>query len=390
MFRVIWTGTKLQKVAWATQGFGAPQWNDMTKDANGNALTPEYIDTTRLQFGELNFWSQALGGQVRIKLANCEPNNTDPTKTSCEAPTSATTVVFYTEDIIYPGDAILAKTLTCFDNCPSAATSAGMSYNSNGQPTTKDQSFTPGFAGYTYTMNEDQMVLMDGANPVKLTVAGQANNWGFNSGPLFENTTATQALLVCDWTGPQGETQVCGWKAWSLPVFYTWETGPNDWSKLATVKKADNTYVTFDPPVKVEYTHTQTNTSAKDYKYNGVKFFLDYNGFGQLHGIPGKCFDTATNQETLDCSGENKRYVPEFSIPSGSTVTKGSTTYYVKALDIEQRMTKKDPSVCTAASVAAPTTTITLPNVATDAVDPAIGAEPTAAEVKVIGGVVQK
>jgi hypothetical protein len=382
MYRVIWDGTKLQKVASAAQVMGGPPaWTDIS----AQNLT---IDTTHLQFGELNFWSQALGGQVRIKLEGCTFN---AGVTSCTAPTGTTTVVFYTEDIIYPGDAILAKTLTCFDNCPKATSSQGMSYDSTThQPSTYQQNFAPGFAGHNYSISN--MVLNDTGSsswPAVLTTTDSVNTWGFNSGAMFENTQANLDLLACDWTNPiTGQKDICGWKAWSLPVFYTWETGPNDWSKLATVTKG-GVNVTFDPPVKVEYTHSQTVTTAKDYKYNGVKFFLDYNGFGQLNGIPGKCIDTSTGLEALDCNGSNKRYVPEFSIPSGSTVKNGSTTYYVKALDIEQRMVKKDASVCTTAGVTAPTATITLPNVATDAVDPAIGTEP-AAEVKVIGGIIQK
>jgi hypothetical protein len=146
--------------------------------------------------------------------------------------------------------------------------------------------------------------------------------------------------------------------------------------------------VTFDPPVKVEYTHTQTDQTAKDYKYNGVKFFLDYNGFGQLNGIPGKCIDTSTGLEVLDCNGSNKRYVPEFSIASGSTVKNSSTTYYVKALDVEQRMIKKDEAVCANANVTAPAGTINLPVIPLN-LDPAIGSEPAGVEVKVIGGIVQ-
>jgi hypothetical protein len=376
MYRVIWDGTKLQKVASAPQVMGGPPvWTDITSQN----LT---IDTTQLQFGELNFWSQALGGQVRIKLEGCTFNNGI---TSCAAPTGSSPVVFYSENIVYPGDAILASTLTCFDNCPNATSSAGMSYDSTThQPTVYPQNFSPGFAGHNYTISN--MVLKDtGSNnwSAVLATTDSVNTWGFNSGAMFENTQANLDLLACDWNAQQ----ICGWKAWSLPVFYTWETGPNDWSKLAIITKGGENVI-FDPPVKVEYTHSQTVTTAKDYKYNGVKFFLDYNGFGQLNGIPGKCIDSSTGLEVPDCNGPNKRYVPEFSIPSGSTVKNGTTTYYVKALDVEQRMIKKNESVCTAASVTAPAGTVTLPTIPPN-LDPALGVEPTGVEVKVIGGIIQ-
>lgn len=390
MYKVIWNGTKtkLQKIASAPQNNtnGPPAWTDMTKDVNGNSLPDQYIDTTQLQFGELNFWSQGLGGQVRVKLANCTFN---AGVTSCSAPTGTTPVIYYTEDIVYPGDAILAKTLKCYDNCPDATSAQGLSFV-NGQPSTYAQNYQPDFAGHDYTMSNMLLTDVDGYPAIlaSLPADNQGNAWGFNSGALIENTPANQQLLACDWTGPQGQTQICGWKAWSLPVFYTWETGPNNWNKLSIVKSG-NTVVTFDPPVKVEYTHSQTDSTAKDYKYNGVKFQLDYNGFGELHGIPGKCFNMVDGTETPDCSGNNKRYVPEFTIAAGSTVKNGSTTYYVKPLEVEQRMVKKDPGVCTSAGVTAPTTALALPDAATDTVDPGLkGLEP-AAEVKVIGGVIQ-
>jgi len=395
-YRVIWNGTKLQKIAVAPQNTngGAPVWTDLTKDGSGNALTPQYVETDQLQFGELNFWSQALGGQVRIKLANCQfVQGTG--KTSCDAPVAATPVVFYTEDIVYPGDSVIAKTLTCFDNCPKSIAAEGMTYDSTtGMPSTYPPNYSPGFTGHTYNMDQTAMVLMDGSYPAKLTAVGDVNTWGFNSGALVDltatdsNNKTYDELLTCDWVQQGQAAQKCGWKAWSLPVFYTWETGSNNWNKLSIVKNASNQVVTFDPPVKVEYTHTQTNANAKDYKYNGVKFFLDYNGFGQLNGIPGKCLDTTTGLEVLDCNGPSKRYVPEFSIESGSTVKNGSTTYYVKALDVEQRMIKKDESVCTAASVTAPAGTINLPSIPQN-LDPAIGSEPSGVDVKVIGGIVQ-
>ena len=376
MYRVIWDGASLVKTAKAPQNMsGPPAWEPLT--------TPVPLDTSNMRFGgDLNFWSQALGGQVRIPLQSCTytPGSFGaPGTTSCSNPSSTSPVIFYTEDIVYPGDAV-PTTLTCFDNCPQAPTADGM----DPLGLTYSQDYTPGFAGHAYTFAN--MTLKDSGNagnPALLATAPANQSWGFNSGALVDLATY-QAQLDCG----NNSGQICGWKGWTLPVFYTWETGPNNWNKLSIVTSGDSV-VTFDPPVKVEYTHSQTVNTAADYKYNGVKFFLDYNGFGELHGIPGKCFDMATGQETMDCSGGNKRYVPEFSIATGSTVKNGTTTYYVKPLEVEQRMVKKDPGVCTAAGVTAPSAALPLPDAATDSVDPGLkGLEPPA-EVKVIGGVIQ-
>ncbi len=376
-YRVIWDATqnKLMKVASAAQSSnGPPAWQE---------ITPVAIDTTSLNWGELNFWSQALGGQARVKLTNCQ-FNPQTMKTACAAPTADTQVVFFKEDIVYPGDVNAPAALACYDNCPKAG-ATGMDPND----LTYAQSFDPQVDNrHDYTVAS--MVLKDGANSVTLATAPQNQSWGFNSGPLFAPTSANMALLACDWTGPQGQTQVCGWKAWSaLDEFYTWETGPNNWNQLTVLKDSNGTPLTFEQPLRVEYTHVQTVAGKPDTKYNGVKFFLDYNGFGELHGIPGKCIDMSSGLTVQDCSGSGKRWVPEFSIPEGSAASyaKAGVTYntVIKPLEMEQRMVKLANNACSGL----PITTYTLPLIA-EWVDPAIGAEPSVtAAPAVIGGVVQ-
>jgi len=183
----------------------------------------------------------------------------------------------------------------------------------------------------------------------------------------------------------------CGWKAWSvLPVFYTWETGLNDWNKFTVLKDSNNAVVKFDPPLQVEYTHSQTDTSAPDYKYNGTKFYLEYSGFGNLQGIPGRCVNMDTGLETdcKDSAGPDSgiQWVAAFTISNGATATDGTSTYFIKALEKSQRM-RQDPAG--GAELSSSLTGYTLPTIA-DWVDPAIGDEPSVTSAPaVIGGVVQ-
>jgi len=78
---------------------------------------------------------------------------------------------------------------------------------------------------------------------------------------------------------------------------------------------------------------------------------LQFNGFGNLFGIPGKCFRMSDNAEA-NCSSTT-RYVPAFSIPENSAtsalgkVTIGDATKWIKYLDREIRF-KKDGVVGTA------------------------------------------
>jgi hypothetical protein len=179
-------------------------------------------------------------------------------------------------------------------------------------------------------------------------------------------------------------------------VFYTWETGPNDWQRFTGVKDGSGSFVEFDAPLQVEYVHSQADTAAPDYKYSGSKFYLEYNGFGDLWGIPGTCVDMDSG-EPVDCgAGGENRWVPEFNIPTGATVTDGTSdvNYLVKQLEAEQRMRlsnqgdASDVSACTAAGLAADTS-YALPSIA-DWQDPAIGAEPNVSDPPaVVGGVLQ-
>src|SRR6185369_17310359 len=101
---------------------GPPAWEELP--------APVPLTYSNMQFGgDLNFWSQGLGGQVRIPLQGCTYSQGTPGvpgTTSCTEPSSTSKVIFYTEDIIYPGDTTVPTSLTCFDNCPKAPTTSGL------------------------------------------------------------------------------------------------------------------------------------------------------------------------------------------------------------------------------------------------------------------------
>jgi hypothetical protein len=363
-FRVKWDGTKLMKIAYSVQTqnqSGPPAWNDLS--------TPVAINTSALQWGELNFWSQALGGQVRVKLSGCSFNQ-QTGKTACTTPDADTPVAYYVENIVYPGDAVPAG-LACYDNCP--AVSAGVVTGSQMGGGQQQTVFNYSFAN---------SVLKDAQNNPLLQTAQGGQSWGFNSGPIFDASLIANpatSSLKCDWNDPQGNPQICGWKAWSvLDEFYTWETGSNNWNKLTVLKDSQGNALKFEQPLKVEYTHNQA-------PYNGTKFYLDYNGFGELQGIPGKCVNMEDGT-AIDCSqGSSKpvRWVPEITIPKDSQVkytkfdkTTGQSTSYdgwVKPLEMEQRMTKVAVGSCATLPVPA---NFTLPTIS-EWSDPTIGDEPS-------------
>jgi hypothetical protein len=398
-YRTIWNGTTFSHVGMLNTSTW--MWED---------ITPQDMDLSSLDWTDLHFWSQSLGGSVQIQLEDgtdrCSQNQDGSFDCSGAIDTAAeianTPVIFYSENLVYPGDTV-PSTLSCLENCPNPATIN----NSTSADDYFDtwslswQDVAPANANVVdYEFDTTSMILKcvdtdfgcnSTGDDVVQTASG-ASTWGVWSGPLFDLTSSSiQNALACVWddTG----TSTCGWQAWSnLDVFYTWETGPNDWNKFTALKDPDTgEFVTFDPPIQVEYTHTQTDTTASDYKYNGTKFYLEYSGFGNLWGIPGVCVDMDTGEET-ECA-EGVRWVPEFSIPDGSTVTDTSTDaeYLVKALEKEQRMRLSNPSDSSDVSACSSltTTTYTLPSIS-DWQDPAIGDEPTVTDPPaVIGGVLQ-
>lgn len=394
-YQVVWDGTNLNKVAYMPQMCsGNCTWTNIT-----STPTPT-VDVTHITNGggSINFWSDSLGGSGQIVLSNCTYTSQpmQPGYTTCDVPASSDPVIFYTDAVVYPGDTVPGS-FTCYDNCPTIDPSTGQAtMNMMSAP-----SITPTATSYTFsaTTGANGMTLMLGTDPVLMTMLTQTQQYGIQSGPMFDPSTTAMSLFDCNWDGdndPTTQPQICSWKAWNvLPVFYTWETGPDNWNQFVGVKDSNGTFVKFDTPLMVKYVGT-----GDPYGTLGATFMLQYGGYGQLQGIPGKCVDMNTGADA-DCSLSNSsssiRYVPQFTIPTltgGSPTTvldaaDNTTQYYVKPLQVEQRM-KADPSACTTLATT-DFTAYTLPDISIWS-DPttANGVEPTVtAAPAVIGGVVQ-
>ena len=368
------------------------KWNKSTqklmKDAVRSQATNwvwQNITAEEVAFDEtawdFNFWSESLGGSGRINLM-------DPGTGNQTTLANTTEVVFHVETTVYPGDSGIPASLACFENCidPSNVNSASPYFTDStwsSQTNIHQQNVAPADATYyTYDFDATTMELKYNGSAAVMTDSTNSQ-YGAWSGAMFEPTTANLNQLACDWD--QTDSSTCAWQAWNkLDTFYTWETGTEQWNRLTALKE-NGTFVTFDPPLSVEYTHTWSDAATS-------KFYLEYNGFGDLWGIPGKCvdMDTGADTECWDASGaKHIRWVPEFSIPDASTVTNATTaaTYYVKALEKEERMRSVDASQCTLAGLVL--TTYTLPDSSLYEA-PAIGDEPTVTDAPaVIGGVPQ-
>ncbi|MDD5393574.1 MAG: hypothetical protein PHE17_11200 [Thiothrix sp.] len=291
---------------------------------------------------DINAYSNALGGNVRIPLRDGNGNQA--------ALRADTAVTLYKRTTVMPGDAV-PVTLQCYDQCIQAN---GSTVNHSDTPT-------------NYTFGTD-MLLKVGGTPITST-----SQEGLHTGALVPVGTN----LACDWSTAQNP-QTCTWKAWNLEAFYTWETGSNSWNQLTALRKADGTFESFSQPLQVKYAHANNDDTTSQFR-------LEYAGFGNLQGIPGKCVSMSTH-ESVTC-GPNTRWIPEFSIADGTEVTDSDgTTYLVKGLGMEQHMRKNDAG-CTGMT----TTSFDLPVIGDlQSPTPTLGAIPTVtAAPKVVGGVIQ-
>ncbi|MGD0586194.1 MAG: hypothetical protein ABSA86_10555 [Oryzomonas sp.] len=377
-YQVIWDGTNLTKNATWDNNSGS--WTPMT---------PAPMDLSSLQSPSLNMNSDALGGQVYLN-ATCTQNSSSgngPASYSCTV-SASTPVIFYAQSTVFPGDTTVPTNLACVTGCPDPTGTPAYGNMADDETGFVNLSPAAALAGgkfTTYSFNPASYALNFGSatGPAVDGSKAQLYSNGVNSGPLFDPSVAANlTALQCNNNGSPNANQTCGWQAWAgIPEFYTWTSGAQSWQQLATLKDSNGNFVTFDQPLQLQYVHTGDSYAAT--------YFLQYSGFGNLNGIPGVCVNMDTGAPA-DCSqqGNNSQinWVPEFSIAAGESVTgPKNTTYYIKPLQVEQRMLPAPSGSCQSLTM----TNYTLPTISAWT-DPALGTEPSVtAPPAVIGGVTQ-
>jgi hypothetical protein len=339
------------------------------------ALSPQVqVATSAFTNVPVGGWSNSYGGNINI-----------PPNGSMSAHMNADPVNFYVQSTITPGTAPL--TLYCLNQCPTALSLAA--FSSGGQPApwgngTDNQWFNAPSAANTVTYTFGSSGLQESGSPVILELASQypsgssyAQN-GIQTGNLFDT-----ALASCPSGYPAGS--VCA--PANPSTYYTWQTGPQQWNQSLWLTTGSNV-VPFDPPENIAYT---VPAGAAFGSYAGLPILLQFNGFGNLYGIPGYCVSPVDNS-TVPCTS-NSRYVPMFSIPDGALMTlpSPSTPLIVKALNGEIRLGLSNGSNCASMSLtplALPSGGLHDPSNSSDS--EYLGTPPTVtAAPKVIDGVVQ-
>ncbi len=322
-----------------------------------------------------SFWSEALGGNGFINLADPDTGDFMPLS-------DGTDIIFYIEETVFSPESV-PKTLACFEDCPDPdkLDSGNPFFRKSvgeGKGHYEEQEVPVSKAKYiSYTFNKNKMVLQKDGRDITLSGTNREYEDEIMSGPLFEPNENNLAKLECDWD--PGIT--CAWKTWEvLDSFYIWEVGSNEWNSFTVPQDQNQNFLTFDPPINIKYVHTWEDNSTST-------FYPEYTGFGELWGIPGGCVDRDAGEETPCEEGEKTRWVPELSIPDGTTVvdiSDNKTMYLVKALEKEQRMKSLDLSECSSLT----TSSFDLPSL-DEWEDPDIGDEPKVIQAPaVVGGVI--
>ena len=311
------TGANNWVMQWSSSGANFTVVGIQTCDNNGcvtSAVSPTAaVNATAFNAVPISGYANSYGGNLNI------PPTGSPH-------TAADAVFYYNQSTVIPGAAVL--TLYCLNQCPTGAQLAGYSAASLTTPFangTDTQWFSAPSSANTVTYSFGASGLLDTVSaPVILE---QASQYPANS-PFAQNGIQTGWLLDSALTNancPSGMAAGSICQPVNPATYYTWQTGPNQWNQSLWLTTAGSV-VAFDPPQNIAYT---VPTGSAYGAYSGLPILLQFNGFGNLGGIPGSCVNP-TDNSAEPCSTSGSSYVPAFSIPDGATMTlpslAGSTT----------------------------------------------------------------
>ncbi|MEJ2040357.1 MAG: hypothetical protein P8X55_15730, partial [Desulfosarcinaceae bacterium] len=160
------------------------------------------------------------------------------------------------------------------------------------------------------------------------------------------------------------------WQAFDAEIYYTWSTGPEEWTQFVSVIDSNGDFVSFDPPVSFSYTHSTANDVNGDSTQNGKKFRIEYDGFSV--NIP------------VDFDETTEEWEPQINIKDGTLMGPNGNDYVIKGIEEALIMSAvADPSgisFSSEESVGEPTLTYDASKTAM------VGAVPASAELMVIKG----
>lgn len=385
-----WNGSTLEKIR---------TFSGMTSTPCTSSCTVTAASLRSSNFFMLMGFSESAGGEVAIIVPQTGEFG------------DATPVYVRTRENVTPS-AMTSLSLKCISRCLKGGLSSsdfsgsgspfltGDTANNFGTPIIKTAAITYSVVSASSGMLQQDSSNVDASSISQSALQTAGHQWGVQTDRLIDaNDQTSYQQASCTSTGSQDNsgTHLCPWLMDQATTVYQWETGPNAWNQYLGLTASNGTPVTFTPPTIFPFTISATNTNVPSSSpLIGSQLTLQYNGFGDLQGIPGVCVNPRTNQdvpcgETQSEGGQSvaTRYVPKFSITDGAAISASSSTAskFVKYLEREVRFLKVTDSNCSNLTL---DTTRTLPDSFTDPRS-STGAEPTLSTTipAVIHGVVQ-
>ncbi len=316
-------------------------------------MPPEFIELQ--EFETLYMHSNQLGGEVKYV-------------------SGSTNITFFQQEYVngsnFEGDDL---SLVCFDRCLAGSISSDRLQNFDGPSSPYEAMVQSLEQGYSYSFAKTgsaALTLVNGqgaavafdSTVTEQTLQNSPHYWGVRSGPMV--TAEVAAQLTNTWEVYDSEI---------VSTFYVWETGLQEWNQLTALRDQTGAFVSFDKPIQLRYTHSDSNDRTGDAgNFDGQVMMLNYGGNGDLWGIPN-------NQD------EEGRQFPMFNLADG-TLLGGENQFVVKAREIEQRMAAS-PGQCGSMEIDEPAAPV--PTSTTGSAD--IGAMPEVSDApSVIAGVIQQ
>lgn len=285
-------------------------------------------------------FSKSLGGEVSVSAAVLTAVRNAPQTAG------ALSLNYRIADLIYPGAAGAPAQLSCIGDCPTAAGMASFFASSAEHPYGASRGRFQTASPLGYAFGSDGL-LREGADAIVWSASNSGVQGPFAQGIRSGKLVPTDSLASVLCEGSQ--SNYCANSVDALDVYYVWETGPNPHNQFAGLKRNDNSFVTFDAPLSV--TFNVPNRSNEFGTFAGASLQLQYNGFGDLFGIPSTCVNAITNEPVACGPGQGIRWVPSFSIPEslseGVATDANGGSYLVKWLEREVRLSQVSGAQCT-------------------------------------------
>ena len=281
---------------------------------------------------------------------------------------NATHVKLSKTTVVNPTTTASTLTLTCASGCadPSTFGALGESDDTSDYQFATPSYVTPStYSQYkNYTFDKKTSILTSSSTPVMYDNAGSSTTFKWDQNEirmeLFEATVANRAALNC-------ATDVSCEYIGSLDEYYVYRSGP--WAKMVWFENpsdsADTLFLQPEITLVGQITSTHAATSSGT-NYVGKDLSLYYNT-GYMHGLPFRCFNSATGVVTdavvdvqygyayCEVVGDSyPEHMPDVVIPDGTTFKDplDDKKYTVRTTEAIETLERLDNTECAALNLA--------------------------------------